>query len=143
MDAIVMLRDDHKTVERLFKLFEKGDLSVVPEICEALTVHADIEEIVFYPAVRVEGGDAKEDIGEAVEEHHVVKILITEINQLSPDDEAYKSKATVLMELVRHHVKEEEDDLFPTVRSELGRNRLLELGDEMVQLQATLTGQRV
>lgn len=143
MDAIVMLRDDHKTVERLFKLFEKGDLSVVPEICEALTVHADIEEIVFYPAVRAEGGDAKEDIGEAVEEHHVVKILIAEIKQLSPDDEAYKSKATVLMELVRHHVKEEEDDLFPTVRSELGRNRLLELGDEMVQLQATLTGQRV
>lgn len=143
MDAIVMLRDDHKTVERLFKLFEKGDLSVVPEICEALTVHADIEETVFYPAVRAEGGDAKEDIGEAVEEHHVVKILIAEIGQLSPDDEAYKSKATVLMELVRHHVEEEEDDLFPTVRSELGRNRLLELGDEMVQLQATLTGQRV
>lgn len=143
MDAIVMLRDDHKTVEQMFKFFEKGDLSVVPEICEALTVHAHIEETVFYPAVRAEGGDAKEDIGEAVEEHHVVRILIQEIEQLPSDDEAYESKATVLMEIVRHHVKEEEDELFPKVRSELGRNRLVELGDEMVQLRATLVGQPV
>ncbi len=143
MDAIVMLRDDHKKVEQMFKAFEKGDLSVVPEFCEALTVHAAIEETVFYPAVRAEGGDAGEDIGEAVEEHHVVKILIEEIAQLSPDDEPYTSKATVLMELVRHHVKEEEDELFPKVRSELGRNRLLELGDEMTQLQQSLTGQPV
>ncbi|MDO8308664.1 MAG: hemerythrin domain-containing protein [Actinomycetota bacterium] len=136
-----MLRDDHKSVERMFKAVEKGDLSVVPEICEALTVHATIEELVFYPAVRAEGGDAKEDIGEAVEEHHLVKILIEELGQLPSEDEAYKSKATVLMELVRHHVKEEEDELFPKVRSELGRNRLLELGDEMMKLQANLVGQ--
>ena len=138
MDAIVMLRDDHKKVERLFKAFEKGDLGVVPEICEALTVHAAVEESIFYPAVRAEGGDASEDIGEAVEEHHLVKILIEEIGQLSPDEEAYTSKATVLMELVRHHVKEEEDEMFPVVRSELGRSRLLELGDEMERLQSTL-----
>jgi thiazole synthase ThiGH ThiG subunit len=98
MDAIVMLRADHKKVERMFKAFEKGDLSVVPEITGALTVHAAIEE-------------------------------------------AYMSKAMVLMEMVRHHVKEEEDELFAKVRSELGRNRLLELGEEILVLQATLTGQ--
>lgn len=141
MDAIVMLREDHKKVERMFKDFEKGDLTVVPRICEALTVHATIEESVFYPAVRAEAGDVREDIGEAVEEHHLVTILIEEIGLLSPDDEAYTAKATVLMELVRHHVKEEEDELFPKVRSDLGRNRLVQLGDEMRQLQATLVAQ--
>lgn len=141
MDAIVMLREDHKKVERMFKAFEKGDLTVVPQICEALTVHATLEETVFYPAVRAEGGDAREDIGEAVEEHHIVTILIEEIGLLSPDDEAYTSKTTVLMELVRHHVTEEEDELFPKVRSELGRNRLVELGEEMLQLRATLMAQ--
>lgn len=141
MDAIVMLRDDHKKVERLFKAFEKGDLTVVPDICEALTVHATIEETIFYPAIRAEGGDAAEDIGEAVEEHHIVTILIEEIGLLSPDVEEYASKTTVLMELVRHHVEEEEDELFPKVRSEFGRNRLVELGEEMARLQATLMAQ--
>lgn len=141
MDAIVMLKEDHKSVEKLFKAFEKDDLSVVPDICEALTVHAHIEETVFYPAVRGEVADTSDDVGEAVEEHHVVKILVGELEDMSPDDEAYKAKATVLMELVRHHVEEEEDELFPEVRSALGRNRLRELGEQMEEVRMTLTGQ--
>jgi len=141
MDAIVMLKEDHRSVEKLFKAFEKDDLSVVPDICEALTVHAHIEETVFYPAVRGEVADTSDDVGEAVEEHHVVKILVGELEDMSPDDEAYKAKATVLMELVRHHVEEEEDELFPEVRSALGRNRLRELGEQMEEVRMTLTGQ--
>lgn len=141
MDAIVMLRDDHKAVERMFKALEKDDLSVVPDICDALTIHAAIEEQVFYPAIRAEMPDTGEDIGEAFEEHHVVKVLVTELTDLSPDDEAYKAKATVLMELVRHHVEEEEGELFPEVRSALGRNRLQELGEEMAAMRSDMAGQ--
>ena len=128
MDAIVMLRDDHKALERLFKKLEKDDLSVVPHICDALTTHAKIEEDVFYPAVRAEVEDTDDEVLEAVEEHHVVKVLISELQSLASDDEAYKAKATVLMELVRHHVEEEEQDMFPEVRESLGRKRLNEIG---------------
>ena len=131
MDAIVMLRSDHKEVEALFKRFEKDDLTVVPDICAALTVHALIEEQVFYPAVRAEVDGELDDVLEAVEEHHLVKTLIAELEALDPSDETYKAKATVLMELVRHHVEEEEGEMFPEVRRVLGRKRLTEIGDEM------------
>ncbi|HSN06378.1 MAG TPA: hemerythrin domain-containing protein [Candidatus Angelobacter sp.] len=128
MDAIVMLRADHKKVEALFKKVAKDDLSVVPEICSALTEHAFIEEQVFYPAVRAEVDGELDEVLEAVEEHHVVKLLVEELGDLDPSDETYKAKATVLMELVRHHVVEEESEMFPRVRDALGRRRLTELG---------------
>jgi hemerythrin superfamily protein len=131
MDAIVKLRDDHKQVEALFKKLEKDDLSVVPDICAALTQHAYLEEQVFYPAVRREVDDTLDEVLEAVEEHHVVKVLIGELEDLSPSDDAYKAKATVLMEMVRHHVEEEEGEMFPQVREALGRKRLQEIGSEM------------
>jgi hemerythrin superfamily protein len=131
MDAIVMLRADHKEVEALFKRFEKDDLTVVPTICEALTLHAHIEEQVFYPAVRAEVDGALDDVLEAVEEHHLVKTLIAELEALDSSDETYKAKATVLMELVRHHVEEEEGEMFPEVRQALGRKRLTEIGAQL------------
>jgi hemerythrin superfamily protein len=131
MDAIVKLREDHKAVEALFKKLEKDDLSVVPDICAALTQHAYLEEQVFYPAVRREVDDTLDEVLEAVEEHHVVKVLIGELEDLTPTDDAYKAKATVLMEMVRHHVEEEEGEMFPQVREALGRKRLQEIGSEM------------
>ena len=131
MDAIVKLKDDHKKVEKLFKSLAKEDLSVVPAICDALTLHAAVEESVFYPAVNEETQDEEDDIAEAFEEHHLVKILIAELQDLDPSELAYKAKATVLMELVRHHVEEEETDMFPEVRKQLGRTRLQEIGDQM------------
>lgn len=131
MDAIVMLRDDHKHVEQLFKKLEKGHLSVVPRICEALTLHAQLEELLFYPEVRSEVEDASDDVDEAVEEHHLVKHLIGELQGMTKKDDTYRAKATVLMELVRHHVEEEEGEMFPEVRAALGRNRLQEIGEQM------------
>ena len=131
MDAIVLLRTQHREVEKLFKAVDKGDLSVVAEICAALEEHALIEEDVFYPAVRAEVPDEASDILESLEEHLIVKRLVAELTEMSPDDEAYEAKATVLAENVRHHVREEEDELFPAVRSALGRKRLVELADEM------------
>ena len=131
MDAIVLLRTQHREVEKLFKAVDKGDLSVVPEICAALEEHARIEEEVFYPAVRAEVPDEVSTILESLEEHLIVKRLVAELSQMQRDDDAYEAKATVLAENVRHHVREEEDELFPAVRSALGRKRLVELADEM------------
>lgn len=118
-------------MEKLFKAVDKGDLSVVPEICAALEEHARIEEDVFYPAVRDEVPDEISTVLESLEEHLIVKRLVSELQGMDPDDDAYEAKATVLAENVRHHVREEEDELFPAVRSTLGRKRLAELAELM------------
>ena len=138
-----MLRQDHKTVEKLFKQFEKAQddareaRRIADQIVEELSVHAFIEEQVFYPAVRAEMPDAEDDILEALEEHHVAKWLLSEIDGMSPDNERFRAKTMVLIESVRHHVEEEEQTLFPEVRKELKRKRLTELGAEMEETKRT------
>ncbi|MER5202064.1 hemerythrin domain-containing protein [Streptomyces sp. NPDC002825] len=138
MDAIVLLREDHKTVEKLFKRFEKtsdDDLAerreIADEVIEELTVHAWIEEQYFYPAAREAAPDTKDHVLESVEEHHAVVWMLSEIKGMDPADERFKAKMTVLMEQVRHHVEEEEQDWFPEVRKAMGRNRLVELGERL------------
>jgi hemerythrin superfamily protein len=139
-DAIVLLRNDHKTVEKLFKQFEKlGDNAlktkrdVVDRIVEELSVHAAIEEQHFYPTVRRHSPDIADDVLEGLEEHHVVKWTLSELVDMDPAEERFDAKVTVLMESVRHHVEEEEEDMFPKVRDALGRKALRELGDVMEQ----------
>jgi hemerythrin superfamily protein len=138
VDAIVMLKEDHKSVEKLFKQFEKaGDnaygekRAIVDQVLQMLTQHAYIEEQVFYPTAREAVPATEEHVLESVEEHHVVAWLLSELAQTDPRDETYTAKMMVLMENVRHHVKEEEDEWFPQVRKALGRKRLQELGEEM------------
>lgn len=137
-DAIALLKADHKTMEKLFKRFEKaGDgakkqkRTIVDEIIVELSQHAVIEEQVLYPWAReyIEGGEG--DVLEAIEEHHVVKWLLWELEDLSPDDERFDAKVTVMIESVRHHVKEEESELFPDLRDVATRAELLELGDAL------------
>ncbi|MEW2416502.1 hemerythrin domain-containing protein [Streptomyces sp. NPDC046866] len=138
MDAIVLLREDHKTVEKLFKRFEKtGDEDVAERreiadsVIEELTVHAWIEEQIFYPAAREAAPDTTDHVLESVEEHHAVVWMLSELKDMDPADERFKAKMSVLMENVRHHVEEEEKDWFPDVRKAMGRNRLTELGERM------------
>ncbi|MFE5561190.1 hemerythrin domain-containing protein [Streptomyces sp. NPDC056544] len=138
MDAIVLLREDHKTVEKLFKRFEKTSdddaaerRSIADEVIEELTVHAWIEEKYFYPAAREAAPDTTDHILESIEEHHAVVWMLSEIKDMDPGDERFKAKMSVLMEQVRHHVEEEEQDWFPDVRKAMGRNRLVELGEEL------------
>ena len=139
MDAIVLLKEDHKTVEKMFKEFEKIKDSgtarqrkaLVDKICKELTTHAFIEETIFYPAAREEVPETDDHVLESVEEHHVMAWLLSELSNLSAADETFNAKATVLIENTRHHVKEEEEEWFPEVRKALGRNRLRELGEEM------------
>ncbi|MEV0381519.1 hemerythrin domain-containing protein [Nonomuraea sp. NPDC050643] len=143
MDAIVLLKDDHKTVERLFKQFEKAGpkahkekQKIVGRVIDELTTHTFIEETIFYPAVREGAPDTDDHVLESVEEHHVVVWMLSELKKLDPADERYDAKMTVLMENVRHHVEEEEQDWFPKVREAMGRNRLRELGEQMAKAKA-------
>ncbi len=138
MDAITLLKNDHKTVEKLFKTFEKASdrakqtkAKTVRQIIEELSVHASIEEQVFYPAIRTDVPDTEDEVLESLEEHHIVKWVLSELEDMGPDDERFDAKVTVLIENVRHHVEEEESELFPTVRKALGRKRLGEIGDAL------------
>jgi hemerythrin superfamily protein len=144
MDAITMLKDDHRSVEALFKRFEKaGDRafslkrSVVDKITAELSKHATIEEEWFYPATRATVPGVEDIALESIEEHHIVKWLLSELENRDPHDESFDAKVTVLIENVRHHVKEEEGDYFPKVREELGRKALIELGDVMATAKKT------
>jgi len=135
MDAITLIKHDHKTVEALFKRAEKlGDgalkekKQIVQQIIRELAIHAAIEEQVFYPAVRKAIKAAEDDVLEALEEHHIVKWTLSELDGMNPKDERFDAKLTVLMELVRHHVKEEEQDLLPQVAKKLNRETLETLG---------------
>jgi hypothetical protein len=144
MDAIALLRDDHKTVEQLFKRFEKaGDRAyvekrqIVDRIIEELSVHAAIEEQVFYPVAR-ETVPGTEDVAlESLEEHHIVKWLLSELVDLDPEHERFDAKVTVLMENVRHHVEEEQDEFVPKVRAQLSRTALADLGQALADAKKT------
>ncbi len=138
MDGITLLKDDHRTVEKLFKDFEKTGAKafktkekIVAAIIKELSVHAAIEEQVFYPAARNEATETNGEVLEAIEEHHIVKWELSELQGLPAEAEAFDAKMSVLMENVRHHVKEEETDLFPQIRAALGRKRLGEIGEAL------------
>ncbi len=140
MDAITLLKDDHHTVEQLFKRFEQaGDRAhvqkrqIVDRIIEELSVHAAIEEQVFYPFARAAVPNTEDIALESLEEHHVVKWLLSELSDMDPAHERFDAKVTVMIENVRHHVKEEESDFFPKVREHLGRNELAELGEALAE----------
>jgi hemerythrin superfamily protein len=137
MDATQLLKKDHKEVKTLLKEFERmrdrtgqNKQPVVAQICHALTVHAQLEEELIYPVLKeVRSHDLKDLVAEAAEEHQVAKTLIGELTRLSPDDEQYDAKVTVLGEYVQHHVKEEEKELFPKAHKHLSVKRLEELGE--------------
>ena len=110
-DAITLLKADHRKVEALFEQFEKAKdtarkQKLAQEICTELTVHATIEEEIFYPACKEAVEDDLEH--EAYVEHDGAKVLIAEIAQGNPEDEFYDAKVMVLSEMIKHHVKEEE-----------------------------------
>ncbi len=139
-DALVLLKDDHKEIKKLFKDFENaGDGALktkgrlVEKIIELLTVHTYIENEVLYPRVRELLPDLEDDVLESYEEHHVADVLAVELSAMTPDDERFVAKTTVLMENVLHHIEEEEDEWFPKVRDGLGRKELQEIGAEMIE----------
>lgn len=141
MDAIQLLKSQHREVEQLFKAYEEQeDLKAVRQVLENLTIHAEIEEKIFYPVYK-QAAEEKDIILESVEEHRLCKILISELRELSRDDERYDAKVTVLKELVEHHVEEEEKEMFPQAKQILGAEKLKELGERMAELAEQLKSQ--
>ena len=140
MDAIALLVKDHETVEKLFERFEqtgpramKARGTLADRIVQELSVHAAIEEQVLYPAIRESLPEVEDDVLEALEEHHVAKWVLSEIDAMSPEDERFHAKVTVLIESVRHHVEEEEEELFPKVREAFSDEQLEQIGEALAE----------
>jgi hemerythrin superfamily protein len=146
MKATDLLKKQHRSVEKLFKKVEntedaRGRRQLMEQIVAELKLHTQIEEEVFYPAVREMGtSKAEEMVDEAFEEHHVVDLVLAELPKVDPEDERFEAKMTVLSELIEHHVEEEEDEMFPMAEKKLGAQRMKELAQQMEQMAAA--GQR-
>jgi hemerythrin superfamily protein len=134
-----MLKQDHSKVKQLFQQFEQTEdtdtkKQIAQEVIKELKVHTALEEEVFYPAAREEI-DEQEKINEALEEHHVAKLLIAELSKMKPSDERFDAKFKVLAESVKHHIEEEESEMLPEVEGELDTDRL---GEKMAQRKQAL-----
>lgn len=116
INVLDLLREDHQEVKRLFDEFQNADgrsrQDVAEEALKALETHTKIEEVLVYPAIR-EAIEDQEKVDEANEEHHVVAILIKELKKMKASADGYKAKFMVMSELVKHHIEEEEGELFP------------------------------
>lgn len=135
--ATGLLERQHREAERAFEAALDTDdprvrRTVLRDLERQLTRHTDIEEAIFYPAVRAIGTEKATDmILEAVEEHHVVKLVLKELPKIDPKADTFEAKMTVLKELVAHHVEEEEKEMFPLAERELGPERSHELAEAM------------
>ncbi|RYY76176.1 MAG: hemerythrin domain-containing protein [Gammaproteobacteria bacterium] len=140
-EATSLLRADHKLVNDLFAEYEKSRSNVrkkqiVSMICKELTIHAQIEEEIFYPAVKAALKD-KELIPEATVEHATLKDLIAQVKDVDPDGEIFDAKIKVLSEYVKHHVKEEQNEIFPKAKE--SSLDLLEIGAQLTERKAELS----
>jgi hemerythrin superfamily protein len=143
-DATTLLREDHKLVSDLFAEYEKTNSvqkkkALVEKICTELSVHAQVEEEIFYPAVKKALKD-KELIPEATVEHATLKDLIAQVEGIEPDGEMYDAKVKVLSEYVKHHVKEEQNEIFPKAKA--SNLDMGELGAQIVARKAEILGER-
>jgi hemerythrin superfamily protein len=140
MNAIDLLMAQHREVENLFEECKKASgedkLELFYAIADTLVLHTTIEEQHFYPAA-LEGA-SEEQVREALEEHLLVKRSLADLLALDAVDAEFEAKLQVLEELVQHHVKEEEQDLFPTVEKKLSKTRLYEVGQALEQMTEQL-----
>ena len=141
MNIVELLRKDHEKVKRLFREFEGAEKAdqkqhIVRQAITELEIHALAEEKIFYPAIRKDSPDAASHLDESFEEHHVMKFLISELKDMSPEDMRFDAKFTVLAENVKHHIKEEEADLFARART--GHLDLAELAKELTVAKASI-----
>ena len=142
-DAIDMLKQDHDRVEKSFKEFEKMDRQdseacqrLISAVCAELAVHTTLEEEIFYPAVR-EAIEDEDLMNEAAVEHETARMLIDQLENMGPEDPNYFATFTVLGEYVRHHIKEEQSEMFPAARK-AGLD-LTAIGEQMRQRKEELT----
>ena len=146
MDCLELLTADHNRVRGLFKRFkdanEKDDTAtmqeVAPKIVEELNIHMTIEEEIFYPAISGKSDDIKDTVYEGVEEHHVAKVLVSELQGMTPEGDEWIAKVKVLIESVEHHADEEESDMFPPVRSKTSADQRESLGTKLANRKVEL-----
>ena len=144
MNALTLLKQDHGNVEELFHRFETAKPDDVEELArvrdlvvEHLSRHAVVEEQVFYPAIRTKLGDENSfTVLEGLEEHHAAKAMLSELEKLVPTHERFRAKFTVIIENVRHHIEEEENDMFPLVRDNFTVEELNTMGEQMQNAKA-------
>jgi iron-sulfur cluster repair protein YtfE (RIC family) len=136
MNAIDLLKEDHDRVDRLFQKVQatqEGEhMDLFEQIYQELEVHTHIEETIFYPQIK-EGGDEELQklTAEAVEEHRQAKMFLRELNAMKNEGERFEAKLKVLMEDIKHHVQEEEGQMFPMVREQFDEYTLQTLGQEL------------
>lgn len=148
MDAIALLKSDHQEVQKLFDQFEskhdkmssEDKQALAQKICMELKIHTSIEEEIFYPTVGEHIEKAEDLLHEAKVEHDSAKTLIKEIESGDPEDELWDAKVTVLGEYVKHHVKEEQNEMFPMVRKAKDID-LKELGERLMARKQELMGE--
>ena len=138
MDAITLLKEDHQTVEDIFKRFEEAGENAnkekrhhVDRMIKELSQHAEVEEDIFYPATRQARGETESMVQEALEEHAKVKKVLAELETMDPEDERFDPMVTQLIQDVRHHVEEEENEMLPKVQEALTAEDLENLGRRM------------
>jgi hemerythrin-like domain-containing protein len=137
MNAVKMLKEDHQKVKGLFKEYEAAGekalqkkKNIAEKVFMELEVHAELEEQVFYPAVHAVSEDGRDIVAEARQEHKVVKSLIEQLKNTEIEEEEYDAAFKVLMENTRHHIEEEEGEMFP-IALKLLKEELEPLGAEM------------
>ena len=148
-DAIALLKEDHAKVRELLSKLEEAEgksrETTLKTIEQELKIHTKIEEEIFYPAFR-DAAEKEQDTElyyEALEEHHVVDMVVPEIMGTEPDAEQFTAKAKVLKDLVEHHAEEEEKEMFPRARKLMDKAQLLELGQQLAQAKESLRGAKV
>jgi hemerythrin superfamily protein len=140
-DAVGVLKKDHQAVEQLFRRFERTRSAperkrLAERIVRELSIHAAIEEQLVYPSIRQRANGHGARVLVALEEHHLAKLALAEIERLGAEDERLEPKVRVLIESVRHHVQEEERELLPAMKRSLSPEELQSLGESLVRAKA-------
>ena len=147
MNAFQLLKEDHKKVSGLFEQIEptteraeKSRTELFAKLKEELDIHARIEETIFYPSIK-RAAETRDVVLEGFEEHHVIKMLLKELEAMPVDTEQWTAKIKVLQENVEHHVEEEEGEMFQKARDVLSEEQINQLGAQMEEMKAQLKQQ--
>ena len=147
MNAFQLLKEDHQKVSGIFQQIEptteraeKTRTELFAQLKQALDIHARIEEAIFYPSIK-RAAETREVVLEGFEEHHVIKMLLKELEAMPVDTEQWAAKIKVLKENVEHHVEEEEGEMFQKARDVLSEDEINQLGRQMEEMKKELQGQ--
>jgi hemerythrin-like domain-containing protein len=147
MNAFQLLKEDHQKVSGIFQQLEptteraeKTRTELFAKLNEELSIHARIEETIFYPSIK-QAAETREIVLEGFEEHHVIKTLLRELEAMPVDTEQWAAKCKVLQENVEHHVEEEEGEMFQKARQVLSEDEIDQLGTRMEELKTQLKQQ--